>query len=109
MKRARAATMQNLPSLNSSAPRSPDIAANYKKVVIEARSLLDLQLKLAKHPNWRILEISRLNFGFKLIAQRKPKESQQPVPKAVPHRALTNVDFISRRKFSAAHKNILPK
>jgi hypothetical protein len=38
-----------------------------KKVALEARSLLDLQIKLAKHPSWRILEISRLNFGFKVV------------------------------------------
>jgi hypothetical protein len=48
-----------------------------KKVALEARSLLDLQIKLAKHPSWRILEISRLNFGFKVVLQKKTTEERR--------------------------------
>jgi hypothetical protein len=48
-----------------------------KTIAIKALSLLDLQLKLAQHPSWRILEISRLKFGFKIILQRKAKEHRQ--------------------------------
>jgi hypothetical protein len=63
--------MPSVTSPNNSTPRSRAVAAKHKKVAIEARSLLDLQLKLAKRPSWRILEISRLNFGFKVILQKK--------------------------------------
>jgi len=41
------------------------------KIALEALSLLDLQLKLSRHPSSRILEISRLKFGFKVILQKK--------------------------------------
>jgi len=54
--------------------------AESKKTTMNAVSLVDLQLKLAKHPNWRILEISRLNFGFKIIFQRKAKKRPQYLP-----------------------------
>jgi hypothetical protein len=47
------------------------------KVALEALSLLDLQLKLSQHPSWRILEISRLKFGFRIILRRKAKERQK--------------------------------
>ena len=47
------------------------------KIAVEALSLLDLQLKLSQHPSWRILEISRLKFGFKIILQKKVKEHRQ--------------------------------
>jgi hypothetical protein len=68
-----------------------------KKIIINAISFIDLQLKLAKHPNWRILEISRLNPGFKIIFQRTTKETQQRLPEAVPLRAAT-IDFINLSK-----------
>jgi hypothetical protein len=48
-----------------------------KKVALEALSLLDLQVKLSQHPSWRILEISRHKFGFKIILQKKAKEHRQ--------------------------------
>jgi hypothetical protein len=70
----------------------------HRKITINAVSFMDLQLKLAKHPNWRILEISRLNFGFKIIFQRTAKEKQQGLPEAVPLRAPTSMNFITRRK-----------
>jgi hypothetical protein len=56
-----------------------------KKVALEARSLLDLQIKLAKHPSWRILEISRLNFGFKVVLQKKTAEERRRLPDDVSH------------------------
>jgi len=59
----------------------------HNKITINAVSFIDLQLKLAKHPNWRILEISRLNFGFKIIFQRTAKEKQQRLFKAIPLRS----------------------
>jgi hypothetical protein len=49
--------------------------ANSKKIIINAISFIDLQLKLAKHPSWRILEISRLNFGFKVVLQKKRQKT----------------------------------
>jgi hypothetical protein len=52
-----------------------DAMANNKKIIINAISFIDLQLKLAKHPSWRILEISRLNFGFKVVLQKKPQKT----------------------------------
>jgi hypothetical protein len=70
----------------------------HNKIAINAVSFIDLQLKLAKHPNWRILEISRLNFGFKIIFQRTAKEKQQRLLEAVPLRARTNIDFLNRNK-----------
>src|SRR5262245_12870897 len=51
--------------------------AKSRKTIINAVSLVDLQLKLVKHPNWRILEISRLNFGFKIIFQRRAQKPPQ--------------------------------
>jgi hypothetical protein len=51
--------------------------SNPSKITLEALSLLDLQLKLSQHPSWRILEISRLKFGFKVILQKKVKEYRQ--------------------------------
>jgi hypothetical protein len=42
-----------------------------KQITINATSFIDLQLKLTKHANWRILEISRWNFGFKVVLQRR--------------------------------------
>jgi hypothetical protein len=71
---------------------------NTKKIAIEALSLLDLQLKLAQHPRWRILEISRLKFDFKIIFQRTAKEKQQRLLEAVPLRAPTSIDFLNRNK-----------
>ena len=68
-----------------------------KKIIINAISFIDLQLKLAKHPNWRILEISRLNLGFKIIFQRTAKEEQQRLTEAVPLRAAI-IDVINRSK-----------
>lgn len=68
-----------------------------KKITINAVSFIDLQLKLAKHANWRILEISRLNLGFKIIFQRTAKETQQRLTEAVPLRAAT-IDFINPSK-----------
>ena len=47
--------------------------SNPSKIALEALSLLDLQLKLSQHPSWRILEISRLKFGFKVILQKRRK------------------------------------
>jgi hypothetical protein len=55
-------------------------AAKHKKVAIETRSLAELQLKLAKHPSWRILEISRLTFGFKAILQKKTTAERTAEP-----------------------------
>ena len=54
--------------------------AKSSKTTINAVSLIDLQLKLVKHPNWRILEISRLGFGFRIIFQRRAKKRPQYVP-----------------------------
>jgi hypothetical protein len=68
-----------------------------KKIIINGVSFIDLQLKLAKHPTWRILEISRLNFGFKIIFQRTAKEKQQCLRDTVPLRAAT-INFINRSK-----------
>jgi hypothetical protein len=51
--------------------------SNPNKIALEALSLLDLQLKLSKHPSWRILEISRLKFGFKMILQKRAKDYRQ--------------------------------
>jgi hypothetical protein len=51
--------------------------SNPSKIALEALSLLDLQLKLSQHSSWRILEISRLKFGFKIILQKKAKEPRQ--------------------------------
>jgi len=79
----------------------------HKKITITAVSFMDLQLKLAKHANWRILEISGLNFGFKIIFQRTAKEKQQRLTEAVPLRAPT-IDFINRSKSPPSHKNIRP-
>jgi hypothetical protein len=50
--------------------RIHDAMANSKKIIINAISFIDLQLKLAQHPSWRILEISRLNFGFWVVLQK---------------------------------------
>jgi hypothetical protein len=52
-----------------------DAMANNKKIIINAISFIDLQLKLAKHPSWRILEISRLHFGFKVVLQKQPPKT----------------------------------
>jgi hypothetical protein len=52
-----------------------DAMANNKKIIINAISFIDLQLKLAKHPRWRILEISRLNFSFEVVLQKKPQKT----------------------------------
>ena len=71
--------------------------AKSSKTTINAVSLIDLQLKLVKHPNWRILEISRLNLGFKIIFQRTAKETQQRLTETVALRAGT-IDFINRSK-----------
>jgi len=54
--------------------------AKSRKTTINAVSLIDLQLKLVKHPNWRILEISRLGFGFRIIFQRRTKKRPQYIP-----------------------------
>jgi hypothetical protein len=51
-----------------------------RKTTIKAVSLIDLQLKLAKHHNWRVLEISRLGFGFKIVFQRRVEKRPQYVP-----------------------------
>ena len=75
-----------------------DGMVKHNKIAINAVSFIDLQLKLAKHPNWRILEISRLNFGFKIIFERTAKEKQQRLLEAVPLRAPTNIDFLNRNK-----------
>jgi hypothetical protein len=46
--------------------------AKSSKTTINAVSLIDLQLKLVKHPNWRILEISvAFGFGSSFREQRK--------------------------------------
>jgi hypothetical protein len=66
-----------------------------RKIAIEALSLLDLQLKLAKHPRWRILEISRLKFGFKIILQRKTQEHRQHFLVTGIHAPFTKKDFVS--------------
>ena len=71
-----------------------------KRITINAVSLIDLQLKLAKRENWRILEISRLNFGFKIIFQRTAKERRQGLSDGVPRRTFINRDFVSRRRSS---------
>jgi hypothetical protein len=92
--------MQGLTSPNNSTPRSRNVAAKHKKIAIEARSLLDLQLKLAKHPSWRILEISRLNFGFKVVLQKKPIEDRRRLSDDVSHRALINREVVSLRRSS---------
>jgi hypothetical protein len=55
--------------------RIHDAMANSKKIIINAISFIDLQLKLTKHPSWRILEISRLNFGFKVVLQKKTRKT----------------------------------
>jgi hypothetical protein len=80
-----------------------------KKIAIEALSLLDLQLKLAKHPDWRILEISRLNFGFKIICQRTAKEHRRYLSDAVIHLPAKKRDSIGNRSSSSLLKNISPK
>jgi hypothetical protein len=54
--------------------------AKSSKTTINAVSLIDLQLKLVKHPNWRILEISMLGFGFRIIFQRRAKKRPQYLP-----------------------------
>jgi hypothetical protein len=59
------------------AKESPMARSKPNKIAVEALSLLDLQLKLSQHPSWRILEISRLKFGFKIILQKKAKEHRQ--------------------------------
>ena len=86
--------MQSLPNANKSMPRNHDATAKRKKIAIEALSLLDLQLKLAQHPSWRILEISRLKFGFKIILQKKAKEHRQHFFVAGTHRPFTKKDFV---------------
>ena len=78
----------------------------HNKITINAVSFIDLQLKLAKHPNWRILEISRLNFGFKIIFQRIAKEKQQRLFQAIPLRAPTNIDFLNRNKSPLTESDI---
>jgi hypothetical protein len=60
--------------------RIHDAMANSKKIIINAISFIDLQHKLAKRPSWRILEISRLNFGFKAILQKKTTEERRRPP-----------------------------
>jgi hypothetical protein len=70
-----------------------------KKITMNAVSFIDLQLELTKHPTWRILEISRLNFGFKVILQKTTKED----PRFLEHRrgpvqAPSSSDFINRNK-----------
>jgi len=47
----------------------------HKKTTINAVSFIDLQLKLAKHPNWRILEISRLNLVSRLSFREQRKRN----------------------------------
>jgi hypothetical protein len=72
----------------------------HKKITLNAVSFIDLQLKLTKHPNWRILEISRLNFGFKVVLQRTAKEKPRrlPEPQPGPVQPPTSRDFINRSK-----------
>jgi hypothetical protein len=78
----------------------------HKKIAITAGSFMDLQLKLAKHANWRILDISRLNPGFKIIFQRTAKEHRRHLPDAVIHLPSKKSDFIGHRSSPSSHKNI---
>jgi hypothetical protein len=80
-----------------------DAMANSKKITINAISFIDLQLKLAKHPSWRILEISRCNFGFKIIFQRKAKADRRPLADDVSHRAFISGNGI-RRSFPSSNE-----
>ena len=81
-----------------------------KRITINAVSLIDLQLKLAQRENWRILEISRLNFGFKIIFQRRAKEGRRGLSDGVPRRAFMNRNFVSRRRSAlSSNKAISPK
>jgi hypothetical protein len=80
--------------------RIHDAMANSKKIIINAISFIDLQLKLAKRPSWRILEISRLNFGFKAILQKKTTEERRRPPDTASHRALINKDTATRHRSS---------
>jgi hypothetical protein len=70
----------------------------HKTITLNAVSYIDLQLKLTKHPNWRILEISRLNFGFKVILQKTAREKPRRRPEPVPVQPPTRLDFINRSK-----------
>jgi hypothetical protein len=90
------ATMPSATRPNDSTPRSRAVAAMHKKVALEACSLLDLQLKLAKHPSWRILEISRLSVGFKAILQKKRRNSAG-VSLTISPTAFIHSDVASRR------------
>ena len=68
--------------------------SNPNKIAIQALSLLDLQLKLSKHPSGRILEIPRLKFGFKIILQKGLKHHRQPfVVTGIPA-PCTKIDFV---------------
>jgi hypothetical protein len=80
--------------------------AKSRKTTINAVSLIDLQLKLVKHPNWRILEISRLRFGFKIIFKRRAKKPPHYLPDS-----STQIPFIRRTTSAIAdfphrHKRI---
>ena len=66
----------------------------HRKITINAVSFMDLQLKLAKHPNWRILEISRLKFGFKIILQKAVKYHRQHFVVARIPAPCTKTDFV---------------
>ena len=78
------------------------------KITINAVSLIDLQLKLVKHPNWRILEISRLGFGFRIIFQRRAKKT---VCSNVSYEFYSNIpslrwNYIGCRRFSPTHISV---
>jgi hypothetical protein len=77
-----------------------------KKITINAVSFIDLQLKLMKHPHWRILEISRLNFGFKINFQKTAKEQRRHLSDAVIHLPTERRNSIGHRSSSSLPKNI---
>ena len=77
-----------------------------RKTTIKAVSLIDLQLKLAKHPNWRVLEISRLGFGFKIIFQRRAEKRSQYLPDNSRQMSLITGTASTIANFSRSHKPV---
>jgi hypothetical protein len=77
-----------------------------RKTTIKAVSLIDLQLKLAKHPNWRVLEISRLGFGFKIIFQRTAQERPQYLPDNSSQMSFITATASTIANFSHSHKRV---
>jgi len=77
-----------------------------RKTTIKAVSLIDLQLKLAKHHNWRVLEISRLGFGFKIVFQQRVEKRPQYLPDNSRQMSFITGTASTIANFSQSHKRV---